>query len=195
MNRLTRREFAVAAGASAAAVAAPAVAQSKGGRIVVVGGGFGGASAAKYAKMFGGDAVEVTLIEPNKTFYTCPFSNLVLGGLLDIGSIGHGYDAMKKRGVKVVHDTVTGVDHARKTVNAGRRRLGRLGQADPVSGHRFPVGQGQGLRCGGGGENPARLEGRSADRPAAQTARGDGGRRRRRARAAGQPVPLSARTV
>ena len=96
MNRLTRREFAVAAGASAAAVAAPAVAQSKGGRIVVVGGGFGGASAAKYAKMFGGAAVEVTLIEPNKTFYTCPFSNLVLGGLRDIDSIGHGFDAMKK---------------------------------------------------------------------------------------------------
>ena len=66
--------------------------------------------------MFGGNAVEVTLIEPNKTFYTCPFSNLVLGGLRDIGSIGHGYDAMSKRGVKVVHDSVTGVDHAKKTV-------------------------------------------------------------------------------
>lgn len=116
MSRLTRREFTAAAGASAAAFAAPAVAQGKGGRIVVVGGGFGGASAAKYAKMFGGDAVDVTLIEPNKTFYTCPFSNLVLGGLRDIGSIGHGYDAMRKRGVKVVHDAVTGVDHAKKTV-------------------------------------------------------------------------------
>ena len=125
MSRLTRREFTAAAGASAAAFAAPAVAQGKGGRIVVVGGGFGGASAAKYAKMFGGNAVEVTLIEPNKTFYTCPFSNLVLGGLRDIGSIGHGYDAMSKRGVKVVHDSVTGVDHAKKTVTtAGGASIG-----------------------------------------------------------------------
>lgn len=129
MRKLTRREFASAAGATAATaatgLAAPAVARSGKGRIVVVGGGFGGASAAKYAKMFGGDSVDVTLIEPGKTFYTCPFSNLVLGGVREMASIGHGFDAMRRRGVRVIHDRARAVDKAAKTVTlAGGQRVG-----------------------------------------------------------------------
>jgi NADPH-dependent 2,4-dienoyl-CoA reductase/sulfur reductase-like enzyme len=54
----------------------------------------------------------VTLIEADRRFYTCPFSNLVLGGLRDFESIGHGFDDLKRIGVTVVHSRASAVDHA-----------------------------------------------------------------------------------
>ena len=85
------------------------------GKVVVVGGGYGGATCATYLRRFG-PSVEVTLIEPNTTFYSCPFSNEVIAGMDDMDSISFGYDGLKDRGVNVVHDTVTGIDSAGKKV-------------------------------------------------------------------------------
>ncbi|MCG6658208.1 FAD-dependent oxidoreductase [Halomonas campisalis] len=80
------------------------------GRVVVVGGGFGGATAAKYLKR-ANPAIEVTLVEPAETFYTCPFSNLYLGGLRGLDKIAHGYDELRDRyGVRVVHAMAEDVD-------------------------------------------------------------------------------------
>ncbi len=85
------------------------------GRVVVVGGGFGGATAAKYVKRFA-PSIEVTLIEPTQRYYTCPFTNLYLGGMRDFESLGHGYDELKDRyGVRVIHQRAEDVD------NDGRR--------------------------------------------------------------------------
>ena len=84
-------------------------------RVVVVGGGFGGATAARYAKVFDAN-LQVTLIEPNKTYVTCPFSNAVLGGLQGIGSITHSYGGVQAAGVHVMHDMITAVDTAKKTL-------------------------------------------------------------------------------
>ena len=84
-----------------------------GAHVVVVGGGFGGATCAKYLKRAG---VNVTLIEPSTKFITCPFSNYVIGGLQKIDTITHSYGALKKQGVNVVHDTVTDIDAAGKSV-------------------------------------------------------------------------------
>ena len=64
------------------------------GRVVVVGGGFGGATAARYLKMWGGN-VDVTLVERNAAFVSCPISNLVLGGHKQIGELTRGYDGLK----------------------------------------------------------------------------------------------------
>jgi sulfide dehydrogenase [flavocytochrome c] flavoprotein subunit len=87
------------------------------GNVVVVGGGFGGATAAKYLSRAG---VNVTLVEQNSTFATCPFSNTVLGGLNDIGAITHSYDGIRASGVSVVHDRATGIDpDARSVALAG----------------------------------------------------------------------------
>src|SRR5690606_9298859 len=61
--------------AGAALTMAPAFATGKAGKVVVVGGGFGGATAAKYIKRRN-PAIDVVLIEPAKTYYTCPFTNL-----------------------------------------------------------------------------------------------------------------------
>jgi sulfide dehydrogenase [flavocytochrome c] flavoprotein chain len=85
------------------------------GRVVVVGGGFGGATAARYLRLWGGN-VDVTLVERNAAFVSCPISNLVIGGHKQIGDITHGYDGLKAVGVKVVQGEVTAIDAAAKKV-------------------------------------------------------------------------------
>ena len=67
-----------------------------------------------------GAAVEVTLVEPRKTYQTCFFSNLVLAGLRPFESLNHGYEALAKRyGISVVHESATAIDPAAKTVMLG----------------------------------------------------------------------------
>ena len=83
------------------------------GRVVVVGGGFGGATAARYLRMWGGN-VDVTLVERNTSFVSCPISNLVIGGYRQMADITRGYDGLKALGVKVVQGEVTAVDVAAK---------------------------------------------------------------------------------
>jgi sulfide dehydrogenase [flavocytochrome c] flavoprotein subunit len=115
MSRITRRKFVYSVGALGAATSVlgwPALGQAKanGGRVVVIGGGFGGASCARYLRRLSAD-VEVTLVERDSKFMTCPFSNAVLGGLYDMDFITHDYKALSADyGVKVVHDSAVDVD-------------------------------------------------------------------------------------
>lgn len=114
MTKTSRRDFLKIAGAtgavSALALSGCAMGPSGSGpRVVVVGGGFGGATAARYVKKFGPD-FQVTLIEPKSSFVTCPFSNVYLGGIVDLATITHGYDGLRKAGVYVVQDMVTGLN-------------------------------------------------------------------------------------
>jgi sulfite dehydrogenase len=85
------------------------------GRVVVVGGGYGGATAARYIKQWAPD-IDVTVVERNDTFVSCPISNLVLGGNTQIGNITMGYDGLKARGVRVVRGDAVAVDAAAKQV-------------------------------------------------------------------------------
>jgi len=114
MKKLNRRDFIKIAGATTAvsAIGFPAIAAAGGKKkVVIVGGGTGGATAAKYIRR-GDSSIEVTLIEPNEHYYTCYMSNEVLSGHRSIDSIRFGYDGLRKHGVTVVHDTVTGIDAA-----------------------------------------------------------------------------------
>lgn len=126
-NKFSRRQ-AIAllsgAGAGALSFSLPAIAQQKAaGRVVVVGGGFGGATAAKYLKR-GDSKLQVTLVEPAKRFYTCPFTNLHFAGLRTFEQQGHGYDELRSLGVQVVHELAKDVDNKKKTVTlAGGRTL------------------------------------------------------------------------
>ena len=116
--KLNRRVF-IGSGASAAtALAAPmAFANGHGkSRVVVVGGGAGGATAARYIAKDSKGAVDVTLIEPSRMYYTCFFSNLYLGGIKTIDDLGHSYGTIAAGGVNVVHDWAVGVDRGAKTV-------------------------------------------------------------------------------
>src|SRR5207248_2788660 len=84
---------------------------SASGKVVVVGAGFGGATAAKYLRMWSNGALDVTVVEPNPEFISCPMSNLILGGSKDLAYLTVSYDNLVKRhGVKIVRDTVTAVD-------------------------------------------------------------------------------------
>ncbi len=106
-------------GAGAAALAAPMVRAAGHGtpRVVVVGGGAGGATAARYIAKDSEGAIDVTLIEPTRTYYTCFFSNLYLGGFKQINDIGHTYGTLASSyGINVVHDWAVGVDRDAKTV-------------------------------------------------------------------------------
>jgi len=127
MSRITRRNFVYGAlGAATSGLGWPTLGQAKatGGRVVVIGGGFGGASCAKYLRRLSTD-IEVTLVERDSKFMTCPFSNAVLGGLYDMDFITHDYKALSNAyGVKVVHDSAVDVDpDARKVSLAGGSSL------------------------------------------------------------------------
>jgi NADPH-dependent 2,4-dienoyl-CoA reductase/sulfur reductase-like enzyme len=85
--------------------------------VVVIGGGYGGATAAKYTRMFSEGKVRVTLIEPNANFISCPISNLVIGGLKDISYITTSYENLEKRhGVRIVRDMATAIDPDKRLV-------------------------------------------------------------------------------
>ncbi|MEY3969399.1 MAG: hypothetical protein RL617_412 [Pseudomonadota bacterium] len=86
------------------------------GRVVVIGGGYGGATAAKYLQEWGGGAIEVVLIEREREFYSCPISNLVLGGVQKIDYIKRGYGGLRERGILVLNDEVTKIDPVKQVV-------------------------------------------------------------------------------
>ena len=116
--KLNRREFVkwMAASTGAAAVAGCAgMGGSSAGRVVVIGGGYGGATAARYIKLWAPD-IDVTLVERNDTFVSCPISNLVLGGNTQMGNITMGYEGLKARGVRIVRGEAVAVDASAKHV-------------------------------------------------------------------------------
>ena len=117
-NTFSRRKFIKGVGVAGAvsAVGVPYLAFGAGKKVVVVGGGTGGATAAKYIRM-ADSSIEVTLIEANKDYYTCYLSNEVLSGDRTMDSIKFGYAGLEKHGIKVVFDTVTGIDAAAKKVS------------------------------------------------------------------------------
>jgi len=124
--RVTRRQFlrttgfGVAVGALAGC--APAMrgdfAPKAGKRVVVIGGGWGGATAAKYVRLLD-PSIEVVLLEPNKEFVSCPFSNLVLSGVRTMDSITLGYDGLRKHGVKIIHQEAGAIEPAAHRVRLG----------------------------------------------------------------------------
>ncbi len=115
-GRPTRRAVArgIAASAAAAALPCPSFAQSAA-RIVVIGGGFGGASCARALRKL--DArLQVTLIEPNRIFTACPFSNEVIAGLREIEAQQFSYDKIVAEGVTVIPQAAAKVDPQARTV-------------------------------------------------------------------------------
>lgn len=94
---------------------------SAGAKVVVVGGGFGGAAAAKYVRMWSDYGIQVTLVEPNAAFVSCPISNLVLNGKSTMADITTPYsNLMSKHGVNVVHDMVTNIDAEKRKVKLAK---------------------------------------------------------------------------
>jgi sulfide dehydrogenase [flavocytochrome c] flavoprotein subunit len=116
---LNRRAFIGTGAAALAALQAPALWAAGHGKpkVVVIGGGAGGATAARYLAKDSKGAIDVTLVEPSRHYYTCFFSNLYIGGFRDISSIGHSYGKLASDyGINVVHDWAVGIDRDARTV-------------------------------------------------------------------------------
>lgn len=130
----SRRDFmkwtAAAGATSVAGCAAPGSNTSggagagSGARVVVVGGGYGGATAARYIKLWA-PGIDVTLVERNEHFVSCPISNLVIGGNTTLGTITMTYSGLAKHGIRVVRDEVVAIDADKRQVRlAGGSVLG-----------------------------------------------------------------------
>jgi sulfite dehydrogenase len=123
---MSRRRFLGASGAAAlvslfpGCIAQPAAPARPLGRVIVIGGGYGGATAAKYLRMWSQGAIEVFLIERNAEFVSCPTSNLILGGGRTLADITRGYAKLRDYGVQVIHDEATRINVDKKTVSLKR---------------------------------------------------------------------------
>jgi sulfide dehydrogenase [flavocytochrome c] flavoprotein subunit len=121
----TRRDVVrgIAASGTALTFASPLFAQAAA-RVIVIGGGFAGASCARALKR--ADAkLQVTLIEPNKVFTACPFSNEVIAGLRPLQAQQFTYDRIAAEGVSVIAQAAVKVDSkARKVGLADGTTLG-----------------------------------------------------------------------
>jgi len=117
---MKRRQFLKFAGAgSALSLAGCATTAPSKARVVVIGGGFGGATAAKYIRMWD-PAIDVVMVERESAFISCPLSNLVLGGSQSLYDLTRSRDGLRKYGVQIVNDDATTVDTSKKVVRLAR---------------------------------------------------------------------------
>src|SRR5688500_6066540 len=114
---MKRRDFLKAAGAASLVGCATPVPSKA--RVVVIGGGYGGATAAKYIRLWD-PSIDVVLVERDAAFVSCPISNLVLAGYASFNDLMHGYDGLRRHGVQVVHDEAIAIDAAKKSVRLAR---------------------------------------------------------------------------
>jgi len=116
---MQRRHFLQTGSALGAAgmVSGCATTSGKGPKVVVIGAGYAGATAAKYIRMWSDYGIQVTLVEPNPNFISCPISNLVIGGSKTMADITTPYDNLVKRhGVQMVQDRVISIDADKRVV-------------------------------------------------------------------------------
>ena len=136
--RITRRQL-IKLGAAGAVVSSLSACATMGekktlGKVVVIGAGYGGATAAKYLRLWSGGTIDVTLVDANQQFISCPLSNLVLGGSRTLADLTVGYGGLRKHGVNVVVDTATAIDVEKKQV--------RLASGTVLAYHRLVVSPG-----------------------------------------------------
>ncbi len=113
---MKRRDFLGAAAVGALAGCASVNGQARA-HVVVIGGGFGGATAAKYVRMWSEGRIDVTLVEPNALLISCPLSNLVLGGSRQLADLSMGLDSLAgNHGMRLVRDSVDRIDPEQRTV-------------------------------------------------------------------------------
>ena len=140
---MQRRHFLRAAGLSAAGLVAGAVQAGSGsrtrtssttvppvpadtgaaGRVLVIGGGMAGTTAAKYLRLWGGQKVQVTMIERETSYVSNIMSNLVLNGGRTIAGLTYNWDRLVANyGVNRARGDVTTIDPVARRVFVGTTR-------------------------------------------------------------------------
>jgi len=95
---------------------APFVNSKSSPKVVVIGGGFGGATVSKYIKKWSSN-IDVTLVEKNTNYVSCPISNRIFSGKVDLNYLTHNYETLsKKYSVKIINDTVNSISPKNKKV-------------------------------------------------------------------------------
>ena len=116
---MNRRRFLMATvlttAGGAASAAAGATQPARRARVVVAGGGFAGCACALHLRRLSPDC-EVTLVDPDRVYATCPMSNEALVGLRSIESIEVARGGLRRAGVAVIGESVTAVDSQRRRV-------------------------------------------------------------------------------
>ncbi len=105
-------------------------------KVVVIGGGFAGATAAKYLKMWGGDSVDVTLVEPKSVYYSPILSNLVLNGQSSAKNLAFTYADLQRK-YRVTHKA-----HRALTINSGANKTVLLENNETLAYDRLIVAPG-----------------------------------------------------
>ncbi len=113
-------------GMSAAAVAVSvmgcaSVATSARPRVVVVGGGWGGLGAVRSLAASG--KVDITMIEPNDGFMSCPLSILYIAGFRPASDFQRSYGVIDSLGVRRVKDRVLDIDRAGRMVKTATQSI------------------------------------------------------------------------
>jgi NADPH-dependent 2,4-dienoyl-CoA reductase/sulfur reductase-like enzyme len=116
LRPMTRRNVVRGIAASAASLTfpCPSIAQAAA-RVAVVGGGFGGASCARALRRID-PKLQVTLIEPNRTFTACPFSNEVIAGLRGIEAQQFSYHRIIAESVTIIAQAAVKIDPQARVV-------------------------------------------------------------------------------
>lgn len=122
---IDRRNFIKLSGAAALSLGLPKFAfSSTKGKVVVIGGGYAGATFAKYLSMWSQGNIDITVVEPNSQFVSCPLSNLVLGGSKNINDLSFGYDLLKQNHpMSWIKDHVTAIDPVNRKVSLTQGEL------------------------------------------------------------------------
>lgn len=94
------------------------------GHVVIIGAGFGGATAARYLRLWSQGKVKVTLIEPRPAFISCPVSNRIFAGMAELKTITHSYAALQGDvGIQFIQGQADRIDPEKKTVFVGGEQI------------------------------------------------------------------------
>ena len=115
--KISRRDFIRGAGTAAALALTgmPAISPASGRRVIIIGGGIGGATAARYLRQ-ADPAIEITLIEARRDYYTASMSNEVVAGKRPLQSLRFDYTRLSQAGIAIIHDRVTAIDAGKRQV-------------------------------------------------------------------------------
>ena len=91
-------------------------------RVVVVGGGWGGLGAVR--SLVEGGKLDVTLIEPNDAFMSCPMSALYVAGFQPASYVQRSYQGVDALGIRRVRERVLEIDRVKSQVVTGTQRIG-----------------------------------------------------------------------
>jgi len=161
---MDRRSFLQASAALTIGVSSLNASAMRGAKVVVIGGGYGGATAAKYIRLLSRQRIEVTLVEPEQSFISCPLSNLVIGGSRTLADLSRPYSSLTRHhGISHARDTAVAVDPVARTVKLAGGGLLSYDKLVMSPGIDMNLGSIEGLTSAAARKNSAGMESRRRD--------------------------------